>query len=283
MGAADVVVLGAGGLLGRTVVRRWTGCRGFTHQELDIADADAVHEAIESVRPGVVVNCAAMTNVDNCEAEPERAWAINAEGAGHVARAAAGVGAEVIHISTDYVFDGSRGNYTESDETNPLQVYGRAKLGGEDLVRTGNARHYVIRSAWIYGERGHNFVSHIPELVAKGEPVRAIADQRSSPTLASDLADALATTIGSERYGTYHVVNEGSCSYAEFAQHVAGVAGDEVGVIGISTADMPRRAARPRDSSLVGPVWVERGFVQLRPWREAAAQFYSDVQRLRTA
>jgi dTDP-4-dehydrorhamnose reductase len=255
----------------------------LTHDELDIADASAVRDAIEAIRPNVVVNCAAMTNVDACESEPERAWAVNAEGPGHIAQAAGAAGAEVVHISTDYVFDGARGGYAESDETNPLQVYGRAKLAGEDLVRTSNARHYVIRSAWIFGPGGRNFISQMPGLVDDGGPVRAVADQRSSPTYAPDLALAIGGLFAAERYGTYHVVNEGSCSYAEFAGHIASIAGSGAEVEAIRGADVPRPAPRPHDSSLVGAAWAESGFAQLRPWRDAAAEFYRDVHRGRTA
>lgn len=283
MGAADVVVLGAGGLLGRTLVR-FLGdrARGFSHAELDITDENAVGEAISSVRPALVVNCAAMTNVDACESEPEQAWAVNARGPGHIARAAADVGAGVVHVSTDYVFDGARGAYTEADETNPIQVYGRAKLAGEDLVRNGNQRHYVVRSAWIYGAGGHNFVSRIPGLVAQGGVVRVVGDQRSSPTFAPDLAAAVSSLAESGSYGTYHVVNEGSCSYAEFAQHIAELDDGPAEVVAIASSEVPRPAPRPRDSSLVGAAWSERGFAPLRVWREAAAEYRNDVHRART-
>jgi dTDP-4-dehydrorhamnose reductase len=281
-----VVVTGSLGLLGRTVLselaRRGWDARGFTHAELDIADAGAVRKAVTSARPSLVVNSAAMTNVDACESQPERAWAVNAEGAGHVAGAAADVGAEVVHVSTDYVFDGTKGGYVESDDTNPLQIYGRAKLGGEELVRGANPRHYVLRSAWIYGHGGRNFVSKIPDLVVKGDALSVVADQRSSPTFAPDLATAIAGVAGSERYGAYHVVNEGSCSYAEFARYVAELAGGSVPVADISGADIERPAARPADSSLVGARWADEGFAPLRPWREAAAQFWSDLHHART-
>jgi dTDP-4-dehydrorhamnose reductase len=277
-----VVVTGAAGLLGRTVASLFATAgwdvRTFAHGDLDIADAHAVREAIDNARPGVILNCGAMTNVDACEDEPERAWAVNAEGAAHLARAAAGVGAEIVHISTDYVFDGRKGGYAESDETNPIQVYGASKLGGEDLVRTAARRHYVLRSAWIYGAGGKNFVSQMPRLVAAGGTLRAVADQRSSPTYAPDLAGAIAAVVGSGAYGTYHVVNEGACSYADFARAIAAAAGTGVEVGDLRSADVPRPAPRPADSSLVSPGWTEAGFGQLRPWQQAAAHFWSDVR-----
>jgi dTDP-4-dehydrorhamnose reductase len=276
--------VGAGGLLGRTLVRALGGrAHGVTHADLDITSRTSVRDVVAAVRPAAVVNCAAMTNVDACEAEPERAWAVNAEGAAHVAAAAAEAGAEVVHVSTDYVFDGRTGNYAEDDDTNPLQAYGRAKLAGEDLVRTANERHYVVRSAWIYGRGGKNFVSQIPSLVERREAIRAVADQRSSPTFARDLAAALAALLGSRRYGTYHVVNEGSCSYAEFAEHIASTAGGGVPVTGVSAADVPRPAPRPADTSLVGPAWAAAGFSPLRAWRRAAEEFWDDVHSGRSA
>ena len=274
----EVLVTGAGGVLGRTLVSL-LGPRaaGLTHAELDVADASAVRDAISAAAPRIVVHCAAMTNVDACESDPDACWAINAEGAGHVARAASEAGARVVHVSTDYVFDGERGSYTELDETNPLQVYGRAKLAAEDLVRSGNPMHYIVRSAWIYGPGGRNFISRIPALVDKGEPLRAVADQRSSPTYAYDLAAAIDRLSGTDHFGTFHVVNAGSCSYAEFAQHIAGLAGGTVPVTGVPSSDVPRPAPRPRDTSMLGVAWLEQGFAPLRPWREAAAQFWSDV------
>jgi dTDP-4-dehydrorhamnose reductase len=274
----EVLVTGAGGLLGRTLAELLGDrAQGYTHAELDIADARAVVAAVESVSPRVVVNCAAMTNVDACESSPDEAWAANARGPENLARAAAERGAEIVHVSTDYVFDGRKGNYTEDDETNPLQVYGRAKLAGEEGVRSANPRHYVVRSAWIYGAGGKNFVSQMPRLVDEGNPMRAVDDQRSSPTYAPDLAAAIAGMFGRGRYGTYHVVNEGRVSYAEFASCMAELGGGTVEVTGIPGAEVPRPAPRPQDTSMLAGKWRAAGFSPLRPWREAAAAFWNDV------
>jgi dTDP-4-dehydrorhamnose reductase len=288
MGSRPVVVVtGAGGLLGRAVLRELAGrgweVRGLIHAGLDIADARAVRDSVAAARPSLVVNGAAMTNVDDCESQPERAWAVNAEGAGHVARAAAEAGAEVVHISTDYVFDGEKGHYIESDEPSPIQTYGRAKLAGEDLVRTANSRHYILRSAWIYGEGGRNFFSKFFDVVDRGEPIKAIADQCSSPTYAPDLAEAVAEVARTERYGTYHAVNEGVCSAADLCRHLAAAARIPIEVEGVPSAEMPRAAARPADSSLVGARWAEQGFAPLRRWQDAAAQFWSDLHSARNA
>lgn len=277
---AVALVTGAGGLLGRTVARALVDdgheVHALAHEHLDVGDLAAVQSAFATIRPEFVVHCAALTDVDRCEREPDLAWRVNAEGPGYVASSAAEVGAEVVAISTDYVFDGEKGSYVETDDTNPIQGYGHAKLAGEERVREGNPRHYVVRSAWIYGVGGKNFVSRAPDLAAKGESIKAIADQRSSPTFAEDLAHAIASLRNSDRYGTYHVINEGSCSYAEFFRHAFEVAGAGA-VEDISHFDVPRPAPRPSDTSLVGEVWRSAGFTPLRPWRDAARAFMQSL------
>lgn len=272
---AVVLLTGAAGLLGRTyahLVADAHEVHALAHGQLDVSDQAAVVEMTHAVRPSLVVHCAALTDVDACEHDADRAWAVNAEGAGYVSAAAADVGAEIIAISTDYVFDGEKGSYVETDPTNPIQEYGRAKLAGEARVREANAKHYIVRSAWIYGTGGKNFLSRLPELAHAGEPIKAIADQRSSPTYAVDLAEAIEQLSGSERYGTYHVTNDGSCSYAEFAAHTFEVLG--AGKLeAVSHVDVPRPAPRPADTSLQGEAWSAAGFPRLRPWKQAAQSF----------
>lgn len=274
------VVTGAGGLLGRTVAELLRGSddvRAFTHAQLDVSDAPAVGAAFWDVRPELVVHCAALTNVDACELDPDRAWSVNSDGAGFVAAAAAEVGAEVVAVSTDYVFDGEKGSYVETDVPHPVQVYGRAKLAGEDRVRDANPRHYIVRSAWIFGPSGHNFLSQLPRLARESDEHKVLADQWSSPTYAPDLAQAIAGVRGSERYGTYHVTNAGGCSHAEFFRHGLEVLGSRVSVIDLATSDLPRPARRPRNSTLVGEVWAAAGFAPLRSWQDAARAFLSQA------
>jgi dTDP-4-dehydrorhamnose reductase len=183
------------------------------------------------------------------------------------------VGAEVVAISTDYVFDGEKGSYVETDDTNPIQEYGRTKLAGEERVREVNARHYIVRSAWIFGESGKNFISKVAELARHGDPISAIGDQRSSPTFAVDLAHAISALQSTGRYGTYHVTNEGSCSYVEFVRHALDVLGSDLEVKEVSRVDLPRPAPRPGDTSLIGESWERAGFAPLRSWQEAARVF----------
>lgn len=277
-----VLITGGGGLLGGEVARALEGTadvRACGRDELDVTDADRVREVVSSLRPAAVVHCAALTNVDRCETEPELARAVNVSGSANVAEAAAEVGAAVVAVSTDYVFGGTPGApYTEEDAPDPVQVYGRTKLDGEEAVRAATDRHYVVRSAWIYGQGGKNFLSKVPGILRSGKPLQAVADQRSSPTYAPDLAVALVGLLSSARYGTYHVVNEGSCSYAEWCRLAAEALGLPDAVEEISGGDLDRPAPRPEDTSLDGPAWRTAGFPSLRGWEEAARAFVGAVE-----
>ena len=278
-----VFVTGAGGLLGGqvawTFAERGANVVAATHAHLDITDADKVTSTVIQAAPGVVVHCAAMTNVDACEVEPERAHAINALGAENVAVAAREAGAAIVHVSTDYVFDGERGLYAENDPTNPTQVYGRSKLEGEERVQAATPWHFIIRSAWIYGPGGKNFLSKLPELAKTNESITAVVDQRGSPTYAPDLADGITKLVETLDYGTYHVVNEGTCTFAEFCEAAVEILGSQLRVEHVTLADLGRPAPRPRDTSLVGRRWREQGFEPLRHWREAAEAFLGEVAR----
>jgi dTDP-4-dehydrorhamnose reductase len=267
-----VVVTGAGGLLGASVAKRFDDVVAFDHASLDITDADAVHAAIERAQPAVVVHCAAMTNVDACEEHPDEAFRVNSDGSHNVASAASHVGASIVAVSTDYVFDGAQGPYAEDAETDPIQVYGESKLAGEHAVREATERHFIVRSAWIYGPAGKNFISRIPALVEQDE-INAVKDQIGSPTYAPDLADAIVALAASDRYGTYHVVNEGFCTFAELIAFGLGFLGAKTKVNEVEVASLGRPAPRPLDTRLVGAAWQRAGFAPLRPWREAAESF----------
>jgi dTDP-4-dehydrorhamnose reductase len=262
-----------GGLCAWTFANQGTDVYAFNHSQLDVSDADAVRERIEAARPSVVVHCAAMTNVDACEDEPERAFAVNAAGSGHVAAAAAAVGAAVVAVSTDYVFDGDHAPYRENSPTAPIQVYGRSKLEGESAVREANPRHFIVRSAWIYGPGGKNFLSKLPQLAETNESINAVVDQFGSPTYAPDLAGAIAQLAATEAYGTLHVVNEGRCSFAEFCELAAKLLGSDLRVDHVKLDDLGRPAPRPRDTTMLAEAWTAAGFGRLRPWQEACADF----------
>jgi dTDP-4-dehydrorhamnose reductase len=272
-----VLVTGAGGLLGRETARALDEAGAVVSPRdravLDVTERDEVLSMIDAVGPDVVVHCAAMTDVDACENDPDRAFAVNAEGSRNVAEAAERAGAAVVAVSTDYVFDGRSGGYAEDDEPNPIQVYGRSKLAGEEAVREVCSRHFVLRSAWIYGEGGKNFLSRLPGFVRDGVDIKAVADQRGSPTYAPDLAGAVVRLSETQAYGTYHVVNGGACTFAEFCRFALEALGASIGMEEVSVSELGRPAPRPHDTSLVSRAWEEAGFDALRSWRDAATAF----------
>lgn len=282
-----VFVTGAGGLLGGqvawTFAQRGVNVIAATRKHLDVTDLDHVRTSVIQADPGVVIHCAAMTDVDACEDDPERAFAINATGAENVAVAAREAGAAIVHLSSDYVFDGTKGAYAEDDPTDPIQVYGRSKLEGEERVRAATPWHFIVRSAWIYGHGGKNFISkHLPRLLASGEPINAVDDQCGSPTYAPDLAEALTHLVATLAYGVYHVVNEGTCSFADVAEAALQLVGGTNELKRVPVASLGRPAPRPHDTSLVAARWREQGFEPLRHWREAVADFLRNSETLRT-
>lgn len=273
-----VFVTGAGGLVGGqvawTFAERGANVIAATHEHLDITDLDKVRTSLTQAEPGVVVHCAAITDVDACESDPERAFAVNALGAENIAVAAREVGAAIVHLSSDYVFDGTKGMYVEDDPTNPIQVYGRSKLEGDERVRAATPWHFIVRSAWIYGAGGKNFISkHLPRLLASGEPITAVDDQCGSPTYAPDLAEAIAKLVETLKYGTYHVVNEGTCSFADVAEAALEIEDATNELTRVPVASLGRPAPRPHDTSLVAARWRDAGFDPLRHWREAVEDF----------
>lgn len=269
-----VLITGAGGQLGRefaenSSVRCSTGEWEFiplSHGELDITDKAAAEQAMREYMPHAVINCSAMTNVDLCEKEPEKALKINSEGAKTLCLAAAGINADFVQLSTDFVFDGlSDKPYTESSPCNPLNVYGRSKLISEEYVRSITPRHFIVRTAWLYGRYGRNFVTSILANAAKG-PLRVVNDQTGCPSCTEEVMKYILLLIKSGKYGTYHVSGKGICTKYEFAKHILSHAGTAAEVSPCLTSDFPSAAARPPysvlDSSLaeqttgyVSPDW----------------------------
>jgi dTDP-4-dehydrorhamnose reductase len=268
-----LLVTGAGGMLGHDVVRA-AGAHeviAFLHGELDVTDGDAVERWIADVRPDAVVNCAAWTDVDGAESDPDGAAAVNAAGAGNVARAAARHGARLVHVSTDYVFDGAkRTPYVESDATGPRSAYGATKLAGERAVAAAGGSHAIVRSSWLFGIRGRNFVETMLALGAARDELRVVDDQVGCPTATEALAPALLELAQRDAQGIFHVAGAGSCSWHEFALEIFRQAQVDCRVLPCTTAEMPRPAARPAFSVLAterpeSPV--------LPPWQEGLASY----------
>jgi dTDP-4-dehydrorhamnose reductase len=281
-----IVITGAGGLVGRVLAdqARHQGREvlAFTSAQWDITDATAAERFVE--RGDVVINCAAYTKVDAAETDEARAHAVNTLGPEDVAHACARVGAELIHISTDYVFSGAQHYpYEIDDETGPLSVYGRTKLGGELAVLAAMPDAHIVRSAWIYhGGAGADFVSTVRRLAAGDGPVDVVADQIGSPTYVGDLAGALLQVAdGGIREPLLHAANEGAVSRFEQARAVfEEVGADPKRVRPVGTDRHPRPAPRPPYSALSGRQSAAAGLTPLRPWREALAAALNDDRPL---
>jgi dTDP-4-dehydrorhamnose reductase len=265
-----VLITGGAGQLGRDLAAI-LGPKAFAldRTECDLADPRSVAAAVERIRPDAVVNAGAWTDVDGCEADPERARLVNGTGAGHVARAASE--ALVVQISTDYVFDGRATRpYVETDETNPISSYGSSKLEGEREVAASAARWAVVRSAWLYGAGTRNFVAAILRAARTRDRIQVVDDQIGSPTSTPDLAAALVALLERGATGILHGVNAGECSRWEFARVIFSAAGlDPERVEPVRTDAMPRPAARPAYAPMDGVAWRAEGLPVLRSWREA--------------
>jgi dTDP-4-dehydrorhamnose reductase len=280
--STTVLIAGSRGQLGLELSRaRWPEnwkIAGIDLDDVDIADAASVSRAFAEHRPSVVINAAAYTAVDRAESEPERAFAVNQGGARNLAEACAVDDIPLIHVSTDYVFDGTKPEpYVESDATAPLGVYGRSKLEGEIAVRTALDRHLILRTSWLYSAFGNNFVKTMLRLSERGE-VRVVADQVGTPTSAVDLATVIvrltsAALSGNATWSTYHAANSGWTSWHGFAQRIFDDlrrrSGREVELKAITTADYPTPASRPANSRLDCSL-LQRSFgIAMRHWEEA--------------
>ena len=262
-----------GGQLGRELVEILSAddVHAFDHRALDIADEASVVSTITQIRPTWIINAAAFNDVDGAETAEQAAFTANAQGPANLARAAAGIDAALIHVSTDYVFDGRKGTpYTEDDVPDPLSVYGRSKYEGERRVLESKARVCVLRTAWLYGRHGKNFDKAIRDAAGKGRPLRVVADQVGSPTAVADFAEAIARLMQTPARGLFHVVNAGACSRQEFAKAIVRGA---VEVVPITSAEAGRAARRPENSSLISSRWSAVGLRPLRSWQAALDAF----------
>ncbi len=272
-----ILVTGAAGMLGRDVMLAAGNAGhqvvGYGHAELDVADEGAVSVKIEGERPDVVINCAAWTDVDGAEEAEEEATAINGAGAGNVAAAAAAVGASVVYVGSDYVFDGSKGApYVETDQTAPLSAYGRGKLAGEEATRAANKRHFVVRSAWLFGIGGPNFVETMLRLAADHGEVLVVRDQVGSPTYTWHLAYGIVRLIEGVEFGIHHMAAAGSCSWYEFAREIFEQANVECKVMSATTEMLGRPAPRPAYSALASQ---REHAIELPAWQDGLAAYLS--------
>ena len=271
-----VLVTGADGMLGHDLVTAATEMRhqvvGLSHDDLDVTDPARVERVITRERPGAVINCAAWTDVDGAEENEREASVVNAQGAGFVADAANKVDAKVLYLSTDYVFDGTNGPYGESDDPAPINAYGRTKLAGERATALVNGRSFIVRTSWLFGPHGGNFVETMLRLGDGGGPVVVVHDQVGCPTYTGHLAVGLLRLIDSASYGIHHMAGEGSCSWYEFAMEIFRQA-EVVTRVMASTSDMMERPAkRPANSVLVTR---RSGPILLPPWQRGLSDYLS--------
>ncbi len=268
-----ILITGAGGQLGHDLqaVLRAEELHPRDHRELDISDEATVRAVVTDIRPQWIINASAFNDVDRAETAEDQAFAVNARGPANLAAAAAALNAGLVHISTDYVFDGTKGEaYTEADRPNPLSVYGRSKYEGERAVLASKGSVSVLRTAWLYGIHGKNFVKAILEKAKEGRPLDVVADQVGSPTSTHDLAEAINQLIRTRVYGLFHVANAGACSRYEFAKAIVRGA---VEVRPVTSAEAKRPAPRPANSSLTSVRWSSLGLPALRPWQAALDDF----------
>ena len=272
-----ILVTGAKGQLGQELQRALRGEEVIAADQPEYALTDPMlGEKIAAQRPDLVIHTAAYTDVDGCERDPETAFQVNAQGTRRVAEGAAKANARLIYISTDYVFDGKKTEpYTERDPVNPLNVYGRSKLAGEEEALKGCRRTLVLRTSWLYGVHGKNFVKTILSLAVTQPELRVVEDQRGSPTYARHLAQVIAGLIRSDVTGVIHAGGEGECSRYEFAKAILQEAGLGCRVVPISTAESGRLAWRPPYSAL-STVFLHQHGLSLPLWREGVRQFLAD-------
>lgn len=250
---------------------------GYGRTDLDITDVSQVAKIFEQVKPDVVIHTAAYTQVDQAETDCDRAYSVNALGTRNLVGEAEKVGTKFVYISTDYVFDGQKGTpYSEADQTNPQSVYGQSKRAGEEFVLSLSSKYFIVRTSWVYGKYGANFVKTMLKMGNEKKPLKVVDDQFGSPTYTVDLASFLQQLIDTERYGIYHATNSGSSSWYEFAKEIFEVAGMQVELSPCTTKDFPRPAPRPA-YSVLEHVGIQRsGFEDLRPWQEGLKDFLSN-------
>jgi dTDP-4-dehydrorhamnose reductase len=285
----NIAVIGSNGQLGSDVVRvlahQGEDVYSLTHADIEVSSLESVADCLRSKRPEIVINTAAMHHVENCEQEPGKAYAVNAVGARNLATVTRDLGAALIHVSTDYVFDGKKDEpYVENDIPLPLNVYGNSKLAGEYFVRTLNSKHFVLRTSALYGKHpcrakgGQNFVDLMLRLARERGRVRVVDSEFVSPTPTVDVARQIAALTRCDAYGLYHATAEGSCSWYEFAREIFSAAEIEVKLEAASPSEFPAKVPRPRYSVLENRGLKTLRLNQFEPWQVGLRRYVSQIQ-----
>jgi dTDP-4-dehydrorhamnose reductase len=279
-----IVVVGGNGQLGTDVVRAFAekgdDARGLTHEDIELSDLDSVAKCVRELRPDLIVNTAAMHHVETCEREPEKSFGVNALGPRNLAMVARDAQVTLMHVSTDYVFDGSKqAPYVEEDAPLPLNVYGCSKLAGEHFVRTLAPKHFVLRTSAIYGKQpcrakgGLNFVELMLKLARERGEVRVVDSEFVTPTPTSQLAQQIVALSRCESYGLYHATAEGSCSWFEFAQEIFTITGTPVKLTPAKAGDFPIKVPRPTYSVLENGALKSLGLSIFEPWQNGLRNY----------
>lgn len=264
VGTIKTLIIGAKGMLGSDLSSFFPDAVKLNHRELDITNRNQVLESIDIIKPDLVINAAAYTDVDGCEDKQELAFDVNGYGPGYIAEACSETGSMLVHFSTDYVFDGSKKEYLESDTPKPINVYGRSKLLGEQEIAENMDDYRIIRTSWLFGAHGKNFVDTILRLSGEMDKVKVVNDQFGKPTYTADLADKI-TEITELEAGIYHITNEGICSWYEFASAFIGNA------VPCTSKEFPRKAKRPNYSILMN---TKTG--PMRHWKDALKEYLKE-------
>ncbi|MCE5300073.1 MAG: dTDP-4-dehydrorhamnose reductase [Spirochaetia bacterium] len=272
-----VLVFGGTGLLGTDIIE---ACKDEYKMvksgsaECDITDAAKVYDFVKTHRPDVVINSAAITDVDKCESDHDTAFKINAMGPKNIAIACRDFNARLMHISTDYVFDGKKGDsYSEFDKPNPINVYGQSKLLGEELVQTSGAKYMIIRTAWIFGSHRKHFVDYVAESITNGTEIVAVKDMVSSPTFSVDLADTIKALIPLNQYGVFHACNKGYCSRVQMVEEIMKIMRKTTRVQVMNQSQWKRPAARPVFSALKNYHLHLMDIDTMAGWRDALKRY----------
>ena len=278
----NILVTGASGQLGHDLVielrKRGHDVTGVSSRELNLTDPAVVRAYLTAMRPDAVMHCAAYTAVDKAEDDAEACFAVNHLGTKSVADACAELGCKLLYISTDYVFPGGGDRPWEPDDaTDPLNLYGKSKLLGEEAVRAATDRHFIVRISWVFGVNGKNFVKTMLRLGAERDTLTVVNDQFGSPTYTKDLSVLLADMIITEKFGTYHATNEGICSWFEFASAIIAEAGLPAKVLPVSSDQYPSRARRPSNSRMSKEKLTANGFLLLPRWEDALQRYLREL------
>ncbi len=281
-----VVVTGVQGQLGYDLVKQLEAKNhqvyGVGRKELDISDEAAVKAFIKKINPDAILHSAAYTNVDKAEEDKETAYTVNALGTKYLAEAAKKAGAKMVLVSTDYVFDGTATEpYEVNHPTKPIGAYGETKLAGEEFLKGILERYFIVRTAWVFGINGNNFIKTMLRLAEDRDELGVVHDQVGSPTYTVDLARFIIELVESDKYGVYHATNEGVCSWYEFALEIFKQAEVEIKVNRLTSNQFPRPAARPNYSVLSKKRLIEQGFKTLPNWQDALAAYLKELKSVK--